>query len=282
MWYTLVLRELTRKEREWASKPKSWIFAQPAFYVSRTKGRSVVGRTATGFSRCKAIICEQVFHSRSLRFVSLTSQDDFLSMNAHMSTQQLAPVRSSRFSFDPVLLLLLGLSLAGNVWLAVQLLQPSRSGKSDTELEVGQTGPPFEAQDFAGRPVTYDFRSTDNRHTVLYVFSTTCPWCTKNLPNIKALNHAMGDTFRFTAVSLDPDVAAYMETHQIGFKVLVRPSARTISDYGLGSVPYTLVISPTGKVLHVWRGAYRGRVAAEIERTFDIVLPGLLPTSAAF
>ncbi len=44
---------------------------------------------------------------------------------------------------------------------------------------------------------------------------------------------------------------------------------------GLGPTPQTIVISPQGKVLKSWVGAYHDKTQREVETEFGVLLPGL-------
>jgi len=48
-----------------------------------------------------------------------------------------------------------------------------------------------------------------------------------------------------------------------------------VSALNLVSTPQTLVVSPNGKLLKHWRGAFAGKIQAEIEQYFGVKLPGL-------
>ena len=52
-------------------------------------------------------------------------------------------------------------------------------------------------------------------------------------------------------------------------------TAKTLQSLGLGSTPQTIVVSPEGKVLKVWTGAYDDKLKSEIEDYFGTQLPGL-------
>lgn len=46
-------------------------------------------------------------------------------------------------------------------------------------------------------------------------------------------------------------------------------------EYGLGSTPQIIIVSPDGKVLQNWVGAYTGVEQAEVEKFFGVTLPRL-------
>jgi peroxiredoxin len=177
-------------------------------------------------------------------------------------------------SVDHVVLTLLFVSLAGNVYLGVRLLRPPSVVMRPSGPAVGSTVAAFEAHDLQGRTQVVDARGV-GVNTVLYVFSPACGWCNKNLANLRALAAAAGPTYRVIGVSLDPNVDSFVRAHELTFPVLVRPSPRSYAAYGLGATPETIVLSPSGTVLKVWQGAYGGSVAAEVSQFFSIELPGL-------
>jgi len=45
--------------------------------------------------------------------------------------------------------------------------------------------------------------------------------------------------------------------------------------YKVGGTPNTLVISPEGRVLKNWRGAYMDDLQREVEQYFEVELPGI-------
>jgi hypothetical protein len=57
----------------------------------------------------------------------------------------------------------------------------------------------------------------------------------------------------------------------------------TLKAYKLRSTPQTIVVSPEGKVLQNWVGAYVGGQKSQVEAFFHVSLPGLreLPKAEA-
>ncbi len=47
----------------------------------------------------------------------------------------------------------------------------------------------------------------------------------------------------------------------------------TVEAYHLGETPMTILLSPEGSVLKIWRGAYTGGTKASIEAYFHLKLP---------
>jgi cytochrome c biogenesis protein CcmG/thiol:disulfide interchange protein DsbE len=171
------------------------------------------------------------------------------------------------------LLVVLAISLGFNAYLGrLYLVAPT----VPAGLRAGAPAPPLDAIDPAGRAGTIRF---GEEPTVLYVFSPTCAWCRKNLPNIQHLSRRPG--FRFVGVALEErGLAEHLQQSPLGFPVYVRPSEASRAQYSLGPVPQTVVVSADGRVLHNWIGAYTEERLKEIERFFETQLPGLADTAA--
>ncbi len=144
-----------------------------------------------------------------------------------------------------------------------------------TPLPVGAVVPPIAATGLDGRSATVAYAGSD-RLTVLYVFTPQCGWCARNLDNFTTLLKARSQEARFVGLSLSPDsVAEYVRAHELTLPVLTRLSAATMTAYRFGGTPQTMVISPQGRVIKNWPGAWTTKTQAEIEAFFHVRLPGL-------
>ena len=192
--------------------------------------------------------------------------------------------RSGQSKYDVVLLLLLSLSLSGNVAIGAAFLRlansPTTSTASGPNVPAGPaTGtrlPLLQAKDLSGKPVSIAFDS-DSRPTVLYVFTPTCIWCKKNLQNLKSIVAKNQDRFKFIGLSLSPDgVDAYLKDTGLDFPVYTGPAPEIVRSFGLGATPSTFVLSTTGVLQRHWTGAYAGATIPEVEDFFGVKLPGLV------
>ena len=180
-------------------------------------------------------------------------------------------------SRDILLLVILAISLAFNVVLGWKV----RSLSSHIELKPrpgkvieGVTLSAVSALGIDGESKTI-LCNTGDQPTVLYVFSPTCVWCDRNLNNIKALKNSIGQSHQFIGISLSgSSLNEYANLHQLDFPIYKRPSQEVIRQLDLGSTPQTIVISPQGKVLKNWVGAY-GASKPEVESYFGVKLPGV-------
>jgi len=104
------------------------------------------------------------------------------------------------------------------------------------------------------------------------------------MDNLKALLDKADAEYRFIALSLSEEaLAQYVANNELKMPVYSGLSAETMKTYKLGSTPQTIVISPEGKVLKEWMGAYVGEQQKQIEAFFHVSLPGLreLPKAEA-
>jgi peroxiredoxin len=179
-----------------------------------------------------------------------------------------------------IVLLLASISL--NVALALRVrsfvrFQSTRA--AERLVKVGTAVPPIAAKRLDGHQEVLSYDKT-GQPTVLYVFTPTCIWCARNLNNLKALMDKHGAEYRFIGLSLSEEgVAQYVARNSLGVPVYSGLSPETLKTYKLGSTPQTIVISPEGKVLQDWVGAYAGPQKSEVEAFFHITLPGLIPAS---
>jgi hypothetical protein len=188
-----------------------------------------------------------------------------------------------RWSHTSILVALLVCSVSVNLLLARKT--KGLQGKLDTiesgkRILPGSVIPPLEATLLGGGQTTLSFGDS-KLPTVIYVFSTSCGWCERNLDNIKFLAGNVKDNYRFVGLDLDRDVsqlATYATVSKLGFPIYHTPAASTWSQYRLGGTPMTIVVSP--EVLNDWSGAYAEATRFEVESFFSTKLPGIPAVSS--
>ena len=108
------------------------------------------------------------------------------------------------------------------------------------------------------------------------MITPSCIWCKRNQANINKVADTKANDFRFIGLSLaEPGLKEYVEDHHLKFPMHTGLTRETIQSLGLGSTPQTIVVSPEGKILKVWMGAYDEEVRSEVEAFFGVQLPGL-------
>jgi|ERR1044072_359541 thioredoxin-related protein len=176
-----------------------------------------------------------------------------------------------------LLLVLLG-SLSLNVYLGwkVRHAEPTSNFQSIVRIEPGTKVMPLRAVDMDGQPHLVSYNDV-NRPTVVYVIAPSCIWCERNRENIDQVARLKGNEFRFVGLSLAVSgLKEYLGQHNLSFPVYTVLDSETIKAFGLGATPQTIVISPDGKVLKNWTGAYREQSQREVEEYFHLSLPGLV------
>lgn len=174
------------------------------------------------------------------------------------------------------LIILLAASLSLNVVLGWKMTRQYRLPETENQLVEGMPVPPITVSSVSdNRRVTITYRNTD-KPTVLYLLTPSCQWCTHNLKNINTLASLRGDSYHFVAVSLtDAGLKEYLDANKFEFPVYKNVSPEEARQLGLGSTPQTIVVSPDGKVLKNWVGAYGEALQPEVENYFGVSLPGL-------
>ena len=193
-------------------------------------------------------------------------------------------VVSSRTRFGNLTLsVLLVVSVVLNVLLARKinrLTGAQNPSIAERQLKVGTKVPGFRAVDLKGQTqfVSYDLKV--GKLTVLYVFTPPCHWCDRNLDNLKELVSRKGDEYRFIGISLASDgLPDYVARNGLTMHVYTDLSEETKKAYKMGGTPQTIVVSPEGKVLQSWMGAYTGEQKNQVDSFFRVTLPGIRPAS---
>ena len=170
----------------------------------------------------------------------------------------------------------LNVVLAGRVWSFTHL--QSIKG-AERLLKVGTTVPPIAAKRLDGqRPEVISYQGA-GQATVLYIFTPPCVWCARNVDNFKALANKENTQYRFIGISLsEQGLAEYVSKNDLRLPVYSGLSPEAVKIYRLGSTPQTIVISPEGKVLQDWVGAYVGEQKSQVEAFFHVTLRGILPS----
>ena len=177
--------------------------------------------------------------------------------------------------------LILGLSLAMNLFLALRVNRLSKSTRSEpnsSPIQAGTVISPAKVQDLNGQPILISYDKIQ-QPVVLYVFTPQCIWCSRNLANLQTLVSQKRNSYQFVGLSLTDDgLGEYLAKNKFDFPVYVAPAEETRQEYRLGSTPQMIVISPGGKVAQTWVGAYSGVQQTEVEKFFGVKLPGISPS----
>jgi hypothetical protein len=178
-----------------------------------------------------------------------------------------------RFVRNFALMLLAG-SLGFNVWLLSMVMSFVRQQHQQHHLVVGSQVPPVDLTDFAGRRVTLGF-GPDIAPTLIYWFGPKCVWCIRNKATFESLAVALGEKCRlFRIAGSTEGLEEYLADSHDRAPIYTDPTGTVRALYGLDATPRTLVLSPEGRVLGSWTGAYEGETRYQIEQYFHVELAG--------
>jgi hypothetical protein len=164
------------------------------------------------------------------------------------------------------------LVVSGSVNLGLARQLDYVAARAASPLAPGTRVPPISGDSVTGQ-VTIVYPAS--QPIVLYYFSADCGWCRRNWDNVGVLANSLKGRFRLVALSASPGVAEEVRNRLSGFEVVWNARQDVRSAYRLGGTPMTVVVGTDGNVLKAWSGAFQGRVEREIERFFNVDLPGL-------
>lgn len=111
--------------------------------------------------------------------------------------------------------------------------------------------PDFTLQDLSGKT----WRLSDQRgKVVLLDFTTTwCPWCVKDIPNLKKISEKFkNQKFEFAAIYIKESkqkVSAFAQKKDLPYRILLDPDAAIAKKYFVRGVPTKIVVDKDGTIL---------------------------------
>jgi peroxiredoxin len=147
-------------------------------------------------------------------------------------------------------------------------------GSRSISLNPGKVLPPLMGMDVDGKQLAFNYKS-DQRKTVLLVFSPHCPYCRANMPNWKTITQTLdAKSFRVVGVSiLSEGVKEYVDKYEFtNLPIIADPDPQNRVAYEMNLTPQTILIGPDGKVENVWTGLIQGKEREEIEQSLGVKL----------
>jgi peroxiredoxin len=200
-------------------------------------------------------------------------------MNIQQGTSSASPRRGGRLNSHMLVVVLSGtlvLSVTVNVLLAHRLRRLNVPKPAERILTIGSTLPPIRLKALDGHQEWLSYQNS-TQPTVLYVFTPSCSWCARNMDNFKTLLDKERGHYRFIGLSLSGEtLPEYVAKNDLKLPVYYGVSSETLKTYKFGTTPQTIVVSPEGRILQDWVGAYAGDQKTQVEAFFRVTLPGLL------
>jgi thioredoxin-related protein len=199
------------------------------------------------------------------------------------ATTGIFPLKFTDIRVIYCLVFILLTSLFLNLFLAVKntkLASEHLTASSQPKTSIGSILPSLTVNSLDGKTETISYGSSD-LPTVLYFFTPECTWCKRNLNNLKTLTEQRGNDYRFIGISIgDAErLNLYKAENNLEIATFIVKPEDLGNSYKVEGTPQTIVISSSGKVIQNWTGAYIGEQGSEIERFFNVHLPGVSSSS---
>jgi hypothetical protein len=175
-------------------------------------------------------------------------------------------------------MVLLVVSVGVNVLQAQKILALVSRTATATSM-AGKSVPSLRGKSLDGQEVEIQLKGS--APTILYHFSSTCPWCDRNWRNLETVVQAANGRYRVIAVTTEAGMKSYVEAKALNVEVVEQLDDDAARALNLAGTPRTMAIGADGVVSHDWAGAYASRIARQVEDLFGVRLPGLQPTLAA-
>jgi peroxiredoxin len=134
---------------------------------------------------------------------------------------------------------------------------------------AGYIVPTFGTSTLDGSPVTVGAAATPETRQVLFILSTTCPYCRATLPVWEriadSLRRVLTPRIEIYAISLDPveSTLSYARAHRLSVPVLTFPERKLMALYRTEVTPETIVLDGAGRVLYARTGLLDGAAVVD-------------------
>ncbi len=128
--------------------------------------------------------------------------------------------------------------------------EPAPSLVQKTIIPATPKAPDFTLKDLSGKTISLkDFHGK----VVLLDFTTTwCPWCKKDIPNLKKLYASMkGKDFELLSIFINESpgrVQSFASRYSLPYPVLLDTEASVAHSYGIRGVPTKIVVKKDGTI----------------------------------
>ena len=144
------------------------------------------------------------------------------------------------------------------------------TGNPIEPLKPGEIIEPVRVQTLDGQMTDLAFAQDAGKRQLLFIFSTTCPYCEKTLP---VWSHMAGDAagngnVSVMGVSTTPlvETKKYIEERKPGFFIVTAAVDTSFSrKYKISGVPETILVRGNGTVIKVWIGELQPDQVEEIQ-----------------
>lgn len=129
----------------------------------------------------------------------------------------------------------------------------------------------FSGEDEKGKKVDFSSFVTPSKYTLVDFWASWCPYCIKELPELKQLYADFSDK-NFTMVGVavrdkTDDTAAAVNKHEIPWNIMYNTQRVPYDIYGFSGIPHHMLIGPDGVI--VSRNESAAQLRARLEEIFS-------------
>ena len=123
------------------------------------------------------------------------------------------------------------------------------------QLKEGETFEPMEVQSLDQTKYKLAFSNKD-KPTMLFIFTTSCPYCSQNIPNWKKIYEQKRNDYDIIGIGADElnKVKDYAKENDLPYKVFVPLDKEFRKKYKISGVPQTIIVDKRSIIKSYWLG----------------------------
>lgn len=133
----------------------------------------------------------------------------------------------------------------------------------------GQKYVDFAGEDASGRPMRLSDMIDGKKYTILDFWASWCPYCIKELPDLKQLRSDFGPVVEIVGVAvrdLPEETRAMIKKKEIEWPVLFNTQKIPYDIYGFSGIPHHILLAPDGTIIS------RGESALQLRKRLESIL----------
>lgn len=138
------------------------------------------------------------------------------------------------------------------------------------QLKEGESFLPMDVQSLDGTLNELIFSNKLNP-TLLFIFTTTCPYCSQNIPNWKRIYEQNKDKYEIIGIGADEldNVKEYANENKLPYKIFVPVDKDFRKKYKISGVPQTIIVDTNNRIKKLWLGKLNNSELLKISDKVD-------------
>lgn len=143
------------------------------------------------------------------------------------------------------------------------------SGPPPNNLKVGENIGDFIFEN--DNQVIKNFHSVNKDKTLLFLFNTKCPYCTRNIPNWNALYDKLSDKVQIMGIAIDSlkELQKYREGKDIIYPTFATTETNFRSKNKIGAIPQTILLDSGHRIIDIFIGVLNDESIGKLEERFE-------------